>query len=91
MAPSFTKPPPTPVMFPANAALPLAEDPAGLLDLPPGFSYSIVSSAGEVMDDGYFAPESFDGMACFPLDGSRVAGRSGGPIYELFRLPYWSI
>jgi uncharacterized protein len=51
----------------------LAPDPAGLLDLPPGFSYSILSSAGEVMDDGYFVPEHFDGMACFPLDGSRVA------------------
>ena len=51
----------------------LAADPAGLLDLPPGFSYSVVSSAGEVMDDGYFAPESFDGMGCFPLDGRRVA------------------
>jgi secreted PhoX family phosphatase len=51
----------------------LVRDPAGLLDLPPGFSYSIVSSAGDVMDDGYFAPESFDGMACFPLGANRVA------------------
>jgi secreted PhoX family phosphatase len=51
----------------------LTRDPAGLFDLPPGFSYSLVSSAGEVMDDGYFAPENFDGMACFPLDARRIA------------------
>jgi secreted PhoX family phosphatase len=52
---------------------PLQSDPAGLLDLPPGFSHTIVSSAGEAMDDGYFAPDHFDGMACFGLGGGRVA------------------
>jgi hypothetical protein len=51
----------------------LVGDPAGLFDLPSGFSYSIVSSAGEAMDDGYVTPGNFDGMACFPLDARRVA------------------
>lgn len=51
----------------------LVADLAGLFDLPPGFAYSVVSSAGDPMDDGYYAPESFDGMACFALGGSRVA------------------
>ncbi|WP_114952467.1 alkaline phosphatase PhoX [Sphingosinicella terrae] len=51
----------------------LAADPAGLLDLPRGFSYRVISSAGEAMDDGYVTPDHFDGMACFGLGGSRVA------------------
>ena len=51
----------------------LLPDRGGLLDLPAGFSYRIVSSAGEAMDDGYVTPDRFDGMACFPLDQRRVA------------------
>ena len=51
----------------------LVPDRGGLLDLPAGFSYRIVSSAGEAMDDGYVTPDRFDGMACFPLDRRRVA------------------
>jgi secreted PhoX family phosphatase len=52
---------------------PLVADRAGYFDLPPGFSYSVISSAGEAMDDLYLTPGNFDGMACFPLGGSRVA------------------
>jgi len=52
---------------------PLREDPNRVLDLPEGFSYRIVSRAGETMDDGLYVPGKIDGMACFPLDGSRVA------------------
>lgn len=54
---------------------PLVPDPAGLLDLPQGFSYHIVSRAGEAMSDGLITPAAFDGMACFPVGGSsdRVA------------------
>jgi secreted PhoX family phosphatase len=51
---------------------PLREDPHGIFDLPEGFSYRIVSRAGETMDDGLYVPGKTDGMACFPLDGSRV-------------------
>jgi uncharacterized protein len=50
---------------------PLATDPAGLLDLPRGFSYTIVSREGEPMSDGLITPGSFDGMACFPHAGGR--------------------
>lgn len=49
-----------------NASLPLISDPHCLLDLPRGFSYSIVSRAGELMSDGFFRPGNPDGMACFP-------------------------
>lgn len=44
---------------------PLVDDPAGLLDLPKGFSYKIVSKAGSPMDDGFFVPGKADGMASF--------------------------
>ena len=51
----------------------LVPDPSGLLDLPSGFGYRIISSAGERMDDGYFTPSHFDGMGCFAVDRRRVA------------------
>ena len=43
----------------------LRADPSGILDLPPGFSYRILSKAGEVMTDGVQAPPLPDGMGCF--------------------------
>lgn len=45
---------------------PLIDDPAGLLALPEGFSYTILSRAGETMDDGFIVPDAHDGMATFP-------------------------
>ncbi|MCA9698866.1 MAG: DUF839 domain-containing protein, partial [Myxococcales bacterium] len=45
---------------------PLIPDPNGILDLPAGFSYVILSQAGDEMDDGYRTPGRPDGMACFP-------------------------
>lgn len=51
----------------------LQVDPDGVLDLPAGFSYTVVSQAGDTMDDGLFVPGRFDGMGCFALGGSRVA------------------
>lgn len=52
---------------------PLMPDPLGVFDLPEGFSYRIVSQAGETMDDGLLTPGKMDGMGCFALGGSRVA------------------
>lgn len=51
---------------------PLKSDPAGFFDLPEGFSYKVVSKAGETMSDGLVAPHKADGMGCFPLDRDRV-------------------
>jgi secreted PhoX family phosphatase len=45
---------------------PLVRDPAGLLELPEGFSYRVLSRWGETMDDGLLVPGLHDGMACFP-------------------------
>jgi len=52
---------------------PLVVDPNGLLDLPAGFSYQVVAQSGDTMDDGLYAPGQPDGMACFALEGSKVA------------------
>lgn len=51
---------------------PLKPDPLGLFDLPEGFSYRVVSQAGETMSDGLHVPYKADGMACFPGGGTRV-------------------
>lgn len=69
---------------------PLVRDPAGLLDLPPGFSYRIISRLGDRMDDGHFVPDRADGMGSFRLDDRRMAlvrnhelrpsHRDGGPF-----------
>jgi secreted PhoX family phosphatase len=52
---------------------PLKTDPAGLFDLPEGFSYTIVSRAGELMSDGLVTPRKTDGMGAFPLGRDKVA------------------
>ena len=51
---------------------PLRRDPAGILDLPEGFSYRVISSAGEAMDDGFITPDKFDGMAAILLSRGPV-------------------
>ncbi|MCY0992159.1 DUF839 domain-containing protein [Nannocystis sp. ILAH1] len=43
----------------------LVPDPEGLLDLPAGFSYTIVSQTGDAMTDGYRVPGAPDAMGAF--------------------------
>jgi secreted PhoX family phosphatase len=43
----------------------LVPDPDGILDLPAGFSYAILETGGDDMDDGFQVPLRPDGMACF--------------------------
>jgi len=50
----------------------LIEDPAGVLDLPKGFSYEIISALDDVMADGLPVPDRADGMGCFQVDEDRV-------------------
>ncbi len=75
---------------------PLRPDPAGILDLPEGFSYTVISRAGDPMDDGLLVPPRADGMATFDAGGGRVAvvrnhenhpARPGGFGPDLERLP----
>lgn len=51
---------------------PLQPDPYGILDLPAGFSYQVVSQAGETMSDGLLVPQKCDGMGCFGLGDDKV-------------------
>lgn len=44
---------------------PLKKDPAGIFDLPEGFSYRVVQRSGGPTGDGYKIPGCFDGMGCF--------------------------
>lgn len=50
----------------------LVPDPKGLFDLPSGFYYTVVQSAGDLMSDGLRTPHKLDGMGCFALDRDRV-------------------
>ncbi|MEU2181995.1 alkaline phosphatase PhoX [Streptomyces thermolilacinus] len=46
---------------------PLLEDPAGLLALPAGFSYRVLTHSGVTrLESGEFTPERHDGTAAFP-------------------------
>ena len=44
---------------------PLIKDPAGIFNLPEGFTYKIISRTGEVMSDGLLTPDKPDGMGAF--------------------------
>lgn len=57
--------------YTANAGLKLRPDPEGLLDLPEGFSYTVVSTTGGEMSDGFVRPGRPDGMACFAHPGDN--------------------
>lgn len=69
---------------------PLVPDPAGLLDLPRGFSYRLLSSLGDAMSDGGTVPNKADGMGCLPLGRDEIvlirnhelvpADKAGGPL-----------
>lgn len=86
-----------------NGVGPLLPDPEGVLDLPAGYRYRVISRTGNRMADGFLVPGMPDGMAAFAakdgrlrlvrnheLDGDR-ARRSGSPFGEnnalLERLP----
>ncbi|WP_224242369.1 alkaline phosphatase PhoX [Hyalangium gracile] len=56
----------------------LEPDPAGILDLPEGFSYRILERRGALMDDGFRVPGQPDGMGCF-------AGPAGSNTLVLMR------
>ncbi len=47
-------------------------DPAGILDLPRGFTYRVLSEFGQSMSDGYSVPNSADGMGCATLPDGRL-------------------
>jgi secreted PhoX family phosphatase len=65
---------------------PLVPDPNGILDLPKGFHYKIISTEGDRMTDGNIIPGAFDGMAAFegPKNTTVLVRNhelSGGPAF----------
>lgn len=50
----------------------LLADPKGILNLPKGFTYKILSQRGDKMDDGLILPGAPDGMAAFAGKNGRV-------------------
>ena len=56
----------------AGAAATRARSPSAMFDLPPGFTYHVVSRFGEMMDDGLRTPGKADGMAAFPGPDGKV-------------------
>lgn len=50
----------------------LISDPNGVLDLPAGFSYQVISRAGSRMGDGLLLPGAADGMAAFAAGRDKV-------------------
>ena len=53
------------------------EDPAGIIDLPQGFSYKVVSRAGDEMPDGLLVPNLPDAMGTFAgPDGRAIVVRN---------------
>ena len=50
----------------------LQNDPSGILALPKGFSYKVISKEKQVMDDGLLVPSNADGMTCFNGSGDNV-------------------
>lgn len=57
---------------------PLVSDPARILDLPPGFQYTILQRTFDPMSDGLRVPARPDGMACFagPAPGTLALMRN---------------
>jgi len=50
----------------------LIKDPKGILDLPKGFTYKIISKYKDKMNDGLNVPNHADGMACFNGSGNNI-------------------
>lgn len=51
---------------------PLITDPKGVLNLPKGFTYQIISRQGSTMSDGLLVPGKGDGMAAFKGKNNRT-------------------
>ena len=72
----------------------LRPDPGELLDLPEGYTYRVISRAGEAMNDGLRVPGAHDGMAAFAAENGRIVlvtnhelqtnWQSSGPFGEAY-------
>ena len=60
----------------------LVPDAAKLLDLPEGFSYTIISEAGKALADGGTLPDAFDGTGLFDKAGNSFLVRNSEQSIE---------
>lgn len=68
---------------------PLVKDPGGILDLPRGFQYRVISEEGEKLSDGRPIPAMFDGMAAFSgphhstilVRNHELSGNTNYPVF----------
>ena len=51
----------------------LIKDINGIMDLPSGFKYKVISQFKDIMSDGLQVPNHADGMGCFKINKNRVA------------------
>ena len=56
-----------------STSLNLINDSNGILDLPYGFNYKVISKFGNLMNDGLQVPDHADGMGCFKVGKNKVA------------------
>ncbi len=61
-----------PTMLISKGYGPLMPDPNKVFDLPKGFSYKILATKGQTMDDGFILPAMTDGMAAFPGTDGKI-------------------
>ena len=65
----------------------LIQDPQGILDVAPGFSYAVLDRNGNTLSDGLRSPGRPDGMGCFLAeDGKLILMRN----HEINRTHFWS-
>ena len=55
---------------------PLRNDPDGIMNLPEGFRYKVISRVGTRMSDGFYLPGAADGMATFSDGGKTILVRN---------------
>ena len=51
---------------------PLVYPPDGILSLPKGFSSTVISRKGDLMDDGLISPGMYDGMGVFKFNNEKM-------------------
>ena len=66
---------------PATGYGALVPDPAGLLSLPPGFSYKVIAKAGStLLESGEVTPDDADGTGFFPNRRGHGNDKDGGVL-----------
>lgn len=55
-----------------SKSIELIKDPDGIIDLPKGFEYKVISEFGDKMSDNLQVPDHADGMGCFKGEKNQI-------------------